>query len=239
MTRVASAALFALAVCGALPRVAAQGTAAIQGRVTFRGPAQGNTVIRMGRDPKCSQLNAGKQVLQESAVVGRDGAVANVFVRLEGTFAPVPVPSDPVVINQKGCIYGPRVAGVRVGQKLRLVNSDPLLHNVHSSSAAGNSFNTAEPMAGQSYEFTPKAEELMLKLGCDIHTWMTAYVGVVSHPYFAVTAAAGTFEIPRVPPGTYTLHAWHERFGELKKPVTVKAGASVTADFQFAAAAAR
>lgn len=231
---VAVAVLAALATLATMsPGSSAQSGGAIRGRVMLQGPAPGNTVIRMGMDPKCSELNAGKRVLQETAVVARDGGTANAFIYLEGRFPATPVPSAPVVIDQRSCLYGPRVVGMRVGQGLRVVNHDALFHNVHSSSAVGNSFNTGQPKAGMAFDYTPKAEEHMLKLGCDVHSWMTAYVGVMSHPYFAVSSATGAFEIGKIPPGSYTIHAWHERFGEMKKSVTIKPGTPTVVDFAY------
>ncbi len=205
----------------------------IRGHVAFSGTPPGNPVIRMGMDPTCAELTAGRQMLQEAVLVAADGSVANAFVRLEGTFAPTPAPADPVVIDQHDCVYEPRVVGVRVGQPLRILNSDDVLHNVHSSSAAGNSFNVAQPGAGASYDFTPKGEETMVKIGCDIHRWMTAWVGVVSHPYFAVSERDGSFEIDNVPPGTYTITGWHETFGLLRQTVTVPPGGTSTVEFGF------
>jgi hypothetical protein len=108
-----------------------------------------------------------------------------------------------------------------------------LLHNVHSISARNKTFNIGQPRAGLVYEFKPTHEEVMLQLGCDVHRWMTAYVGVVTNPYFAVSNAAGTFEISRVPAGTYTVHTWHERYGQLTRNVTVKAGATAVLDFAY------
>jgi plastocyanin len=205
----------------------------IRGHVAFAGTPPGNPVIRMGMDPKCAELNAGKQVLQEAAVVAADGSVANAFVSLEGSFAPTPVPTGPVVIDQRDCVYGPRVVGVRVGQPLRVVNDDDLLHNVHASSSVSNSFNVAQPGKGAIYEFTPRQDERMVKIGCDIHRWMTAWVGVVSHPYFAVSGRDGSFEIRNVPPGTYTISSWHETFGETKQDVTVPPGGTATVQVTF------
>jgi plastocyanin len=208
-------------------------TGTIKGHVVFTGKPPGNAVIRMGVDPKCSDLNVGKRVLQESALVTADGSVGNVFVRLEGSFGRTRVPAEPVVIDQRACVYRPRVVGMRVGQMLQVRNDDDLLHNVHSSSAAGNSFNVGQPKAGIVYSFTPKAEEIMLTLGCDVHRWMTAYVAVVAHPYFAVSGSDGMFELGKVPAGTYTIKTWHERFGELTKKVTVRPGATTTIDFGY------
>ena len=194
----------------------------------------------MGVDPKCAQLNAGTRVLQEAVVATPAGRLANVFVRLRGTFPQTPVPSEPVVIDQSRCVYGPRVVGLRVGQILQIRNDDELLHNVHASSAvAGNSFNIAQPLAGMVYSFAPKSEEVMVKIGCDVHRWMTAYVGVVANPYFAVSGADGTFEIGRVPAGTYTVEAWHEQLGVVTRPVTVKPGTSAAVSLSYAPASTR
>ena len=205
----------------------------IKGHVLLAGKEPGNPFIRMGVDPKCSALNAGHRVIQESAMIAADGSVANVFVRLDGMFPNTPVPTEPVVIDQRACFYRPRVVGMRVGQMLQIRNDDDLLHNVHSSSAAGNSFNVGQPKAGIVFSFTPKAPEVMLPIGCDVHRWMTAYVGIVSHPYFAVSGADGAFAMANVPAGTYTIKTWHERFGELTKKVTVKPGAATTIEFSY------
>jgi plastocyanin len=211
-------------------------TGTLRGHIVLTGKPPGNPFIRMGVDPKCSALNAGHRVIQESAMVTADGSVANVFVRLDGTFPKTAVPTEPVVIEQRACVYRPRVIGMRVGQSLQIRNDDDLLHNVHSSSAAGNSFNVGQPKAGIVFSFTPRAEEMMLPLGCDVHRWMTAYVGIVSHPYFSVSGPDGTFSIAKVPAGIYTIKTWHERFGELTKKVTVKPGATTTIDFAYTSA---
>jgi plastocyanin len=213
-----------LVIAAAGGQQAARGT--IKGSVVIKGKVPGNAIIRMGVDPKCAQLNEGARVLQEAVAATADGHLANVFVRLKGTFPDSPVPSTPVVIDQRKCVYGPRVIGMRVGQTLQFRNDDQLLHNVHSSSAVGNSFNVGQPIAGMVYSFTPKSEEVMVKIGCDVHRWMTAYVGVVTNPYFAVSGADGSFEIPNVPAGKYTLEAWHEQLGVLTSAVVVKAGAT-------------
>src|SRR6266850_6950933 len=104
-------------------------TGTIKGRITLSGKPPGNPVIRMGRDPMCAKVNTGKQVIQET-VLTRNGGLANVFVRLQGNFPQTSVPTQPVTIDQKGCIYLPRVVGIRVGQTLQIKNSDDWLHNV-------------------------------------------------------------------------------------------------------------
>jgi hypothetical protein len=233
----AAASLGLVWVCSALFNVHAADGGTIKGRVQLNGTPPGNTVIRMAVDPMCSKINAGKRPVQEMVVVSADGGLANVFVRLEGTFPPTPVPTTPVVIDQSGCIYSPRVVGARVGQTLQVRNSDRLLHNVHTQSTRSNSFNVGQPMAGNSYDFRLRDEEIMLRLGCDVHRWMTSYVGVVNHPYFSVSNASGSFEISGVPPGNYTITAWHEQFGTSKQTVRVRADAATTLNFSYSATA--
>jgi plastocyanin len=213
----------------------AQGnTGTIRGHVHLTGKLPGNPIIRMGMDPMCSKMNAGKRVIQDYVAATIDGSLANVFLRLTGNFPQTPVPTQPVVIDQQGCIYSPRVVGVRVGQTVQIKNSDPLLHNVDGLSGKGNSFNVGQPRAGLVYEFKPKNEEIMLHLKCDVHNWMNAYIGVVSNPYFAVSNAMGAFEIDKVPAGTYTIETWHERLGTVSKMIAVKAGAVATVDLTYA-----
>jgi plastocyanin len=205
----------------------------IRGHIRLEGKPPGNPVIRMGMDPMCTKINAGKRVIQETVVASADGSLANVFVRLDGSFPPVPPAATPVEVNQKGCVYAPRVVGVQVGQTFQIRNSDNLLHNVHGLSGANNSFNIGQPVAGMVNKLPLKNPEVMLHVACDIHRWMNLYVGVVEHPYFAVSDTAGTFQIANVPPGTHTIKAWHERYGTLTAKVQVRAGATATADFSY------
>jgi plastocyanin len=211
-------------------------TGAIKGHIRISGKLPGNPVIRMGMDPMCAKQTAGKRIVQEFVVATADGSLANVFVRLQGNVPQTPVSSQPVMIDQRGCVFSPRVVGVRVGQVLSVKNSDAFLHNTHALSGKDNGFNVGQPTAGNVYNWKAKNEEVMLHLKCDIHNWMNAYIGVVTNPYFAVSDTAGIFQIDKVPPGTYSLQAWHERFGFLTKTVTVKAGATATIDFTYTGA---
>ncbi len=217
----------------AIEATAQANTGTIKGHVRISGKLPGNPVIRMGMDPMCAKQSAGKRIVQEFVVATADGSLANVFVRLQGNVAQTPVPSQPVTIDQRGCIFTPRVVGVRVGQVLPVKNSDAFLHNSHALSGKDNGFNVGQPTAGNVYNWKAKNEEVMLHLKCDIHNWMNAYIGIVTNPYFAVSDMTGTFQIDKVPPGTYTLQAWHERFGPLTRTITVKAGATATLDFTY------
>ena len=121
---------------------------AIRGHIRVNGKLPGNPVIRMGMDPMCAKLNAGKRPVQEIVAATADGSLANVFVSLQGSFPATPVPAEPVTIDQRACMYVPRVIGARVGQTIHVRNSDELLHNVHGVSARGNAFNVSQPKAG-------------------------------------------------------------------------------------------
>jgi len=213
--------------------VAQAATGTIKGHVRLTGKLPGNSVIRMGKDPKCAEMNKGKQVVNEVVKATADGSLGNVFVRLEGKFPKTPVPATPVTINQSTCLYSPRVIGMQLGQTLQIKNSDNLLHNVHSVSDHDNQFNLAQPKAGVVDSYKPKNEEVMMRLGCEVHSWMMAYVGAVTNPYFATSDASGNFTIDKVPPGTYTIDAWQERYGPVKKTVTVTAGGTATVEFTY------
>lgn len=223
--------LCVFAFCAAASAQTNAGT--IKGLVRLTGAPPGNPIIRMGLDPMCSQMNADKRVIQEVVSTDAHGNLANVFVRLRGAFPETPVPSQPVTIDQRTCMYAPRVIGVRVGQTLQVRNGDPIPHSVHSVSKLGNSFDVTMPSGGAPFSFKPKQEEVMLRISCDLHKWMTAYVGVVTNPYFAVSGQGGTFEIDKVPPGTYTMEAWQEEYGLVTKTVRVAAGGTATVDFAY------
>lgn len=209
----------------------------IQGHVMLVGKAPGNRVIRMSMDPKCAGLTEGQLVVQEEVAATPEGDLANVFVQLDGDFpAAPPAPATPVRIDQVGCVYVPRVVGVQVGQTLEIMNSDDLAHNLHASSSVGNGFNVGQPRAGMVYDFVPEEPEMMLHVSCDVHRWMTTYVGIVSHPYFDVSGRDGTFTLEGVPAGTYTIHSWHEVYGELTQTVEVRENETTMVDFEYMAA---
>ena len=223
----------ALATATPVTMSAQSGGGSIEGHVRLTGTPPPNPPIQMGADPSCLKINAGKRVLLETVLKAADGGLANVFVDVKGSFPESPAPSTSVVIDQRGCVYHPRVLGARVGQTLEVKNSDQTLHNIHSLTTKNNGFNTGQPQAGMVFKFKLKTEEVMLRIKCDVHPWMVGYMGVVTHPYFAVTDATGVFKIANVPAGKQTVQVWHEAYGPLTQTVDVKAGATTTLDFSY------
>jgi plastocyanin len=191
----------------------------------------------MGIDPACVQ-SSGPSPASDAVLIADDGALQNAFVYIKDGLDPryvFPVPTSTVMLDQKGCRYSPRIAGVQVGQPVEITNSDPTLHNVHGLAVVNAEFNEGQPMQGMRERRVFTSPEVMIHFKCDVHNWMSAYVGVLNHPYFAVTKADGTFDLPNVPPGTYTVEAWHEKFGRRTAQVRVEPRQTETASFTFAA----
>lgn len=174
----------------------------------------------------------------ETVVVNPNGTLANVFVYVKAGLpasAKYQAPATPIVIDQEGCRYRPHVLGIMVGQNLEIRNSDPVLHNIKAKATKNRPFNISQPSAGMKTTRTFSAPEVMVALECNVHGWMNAFVGVLPHPFYAVTGADGSFSIKGLPPGTYTIEAWHEKYGTLTATVTVTGTESKTTDFTFAA----
>lgn len=209
------------------------GTASITGTVSFSGTPPANPTIDMADEAQCAEKYAGQPT--DPVVSVTDGKLANVFIRVTGGLpaGPYPMPSGKASIDQNGCLYSPRVVGVMVGQALEIQNSDPLLHNIKAVPTENRGFNISQPRAGMTTERTFATPEVMIPLECNVHGWMNAYVGVVDHPYFAVSAADGSFTISGLPAGTYQVEAWHETGGTQTGEITVDDGGSATLDFTF------
>src|SRR5262245_23285443 len=210
----------------------ATGSGSITGVVKLTGTPPVMELTKRQADPFCAKT----PMKEEDVVVGAGGGLKNVVVRItKGVSGSYPAPATAAVVDQNACMYRPRVQGIVLGQALQIKNSDQTLHNIHGYKGASTLFNKAEvpglpPMTQQLNE-----ADQIVKLKCDVHPWMTAYVLVSSHPFFAVTAEDGSFKITGVPAGSYTVEAWHERYGTKTAQVTVAADKPATAGFQFAA----
>jgi len=189
-------------------------TFALTGKVTFTGTVPSGTV-KMSADPVCAKAHTGKTVAQYAVVVSPAKELANVFVSIKdgNRYGGGAVPTEPVVLDQRGCLYEPHVMGIRVGQPMSIVNSDPTMHNVNAQSKAGQGFNAGMPTLNQTIKKSFTKPEQMVKFKCDVHGWMSAYLGVMDHPFFAVSSPSGVFTIPNLPEGKYTAELWHESLG--------------------------
>lgn len=213
--------------------VASPDAGTISGAVELVGTPPVEPVIPMSADPVCAAAHKGP-VRAQTVVVGPDGGLANVFVFVKDYSGPVPPPSGvPVVLNQRGCEYEPHVVGVQVGQKLQIKNDDQTLHNVDAIAKNNPEFNIAQPVQGMVSEKIFDKPEIMVRLKCDVHSWMSAWVGVVANPYFAVSDSSGKFTIKGIPPGTYTLEAWQEKYGTQTQQVTIPPKGTAEASFSF------
>ena len=217
------------------PSVVVASEVSVHGHVFFHGPRPARRLIDLDSCPQCAQVTDGP-LYDDSLVVNDDGAIANVVVSISAGLPPgarFSIPQQPVVLNQKGCMFRPHVIAAMVGQPIEVKNSDPLLHSVHSMDAEQSpAFDFAQPTLG-SRRVEPLQVVETFQVKCDLHPWMSAWVRVFNHPYFAVTGADGSFTIPPLPPGTYRMKAWHESLGVREKTIEVRAGSTSNIDFSF------
>jgi Carboxypeptidase regulatory-like domain len=213
------------------------GTAAVAGVVKFVGKAPENPAIDMHEEPKCA-ADYKQTPRQQIVVVNPNGTLANVFVYVKSGipatahYAP---PATPDTIDQKGCRYHPRVFGIMVGQQLAIENSDGILHNIKAMGKNNRPFNISQPVVMTTVRPGFTTEEVMLPFECNVHGWMHAYAGVLPYPFFSTTGDEGKYSIDSLPAGTYTIEAWHEKYGTKDTTVTVQAGETKTIDFTYSA----
>ena len=216
------------------PPPAPIGNSTISGTVKLEGTPPEARVIRMGSDPLCMPEGPSTS---EVVVVGPGNGLQNVFVYVKDGLGDrkFPTPSTPVELDQKGCKYVPHVFGAQVGQPVKIVNSDPTLHNIHALPKDNTEFNFGQPLKGMETTRMFDKPEVMVRFKCDVHGWMAAWGGIVAHPFFAVTKPDGSFEIKGLPAGTFTIETWHEQFGLQTQTVTVDGTAPGTAAFSYKA----
>jgi plastocyanin len=217
----------------------------ITGAVNFTGEAPAPKTISMDADAACASNNPNPQT---EDVVVKDGKLANVFVYIKDgkttdgkniTSFAFEVPTTEVLLDQKGCRYLPHVLGIMAGQKLKVTNSDPTAHNVHPSPKSNKEWNQSQPAGAQPIIQSFSRSEVVVPVKCNQHPWMKANIGVLKHPLYSVSGENGAFEIKGVPPGTYTVATWHEKYGEKTQSITVGAKEIKTQDFSFDAGGAK
>jgi plastocyanin len=205
---------------------------AVRGSVKIRGEIPRRKKVALDVDPKCESMHAGV-VLSDQLVADANGNVqwAFVYVRSGPIGTPPPAPTTPVLMDQIRCVFTPHVVGVRVGQPLRVLSSDDVLHNVHALPFTNREFNVGLPVAGMEVVRTFDKPEVMIQIKCDVHPWMLSWIGVVDHPYFSVTNEIGSYALRDVPPGKFTIEAWHEQYKPVTRELVVPPGGDVALDF--------
>ena len=235
--------LFTLFLISSLPVVAQEtqkpfyyptgNEAVISGTITLNGTLPKFRVIDMTADPPCQDANHNPK---PDWLITNQGRLANAFIYVRGetlNACQFELPDSEVIMNQRACYFEPHVFGLRVGQTLRIINGDPTQHNVHPTPKLNPEWNQTQAAYAPPMVKTFRRAEVMIPIKCNQHPWMKAYVGVMNHPYFAVSDRLGKFEIRGLPPGTYKLAVWHELFGEQEIEVTVVPGENRNADFTF------
>ncbi|MGH7475807.1 MAG: carboxypeptidase regulatory-like domain-containing protein [Longimicrobiales bacterium] len=219
-------------VADAEPLVDPAQAATISGVVNFEGEPPAPEPIDMSEEPTCAEKHEGQPV--RTPVVASDGRLKNVFVRVSEGLPDRSWPSatEPREIDQDGCVYEPHVLGIQTGQTLTIRNSDGILHNINATPENNQSFNISQPTTMESTRSFSRPE-VMIPVRCDVHGWMEAYIGVVEHPYYAVTGDDGSFTIENLPPGDYVIEAWHERYGTQTANVSVQAQGTGEANFTY------
>jgi len=215
-----------------------QGTATVKGAVKFEGNAPKRRAIDVGAEAFCVQVHKDDPLRSEAVVVGPDGGLANVLIQVTSGLEAWKFPdaTGEVELDQHGCQYVPHLLAAQVGQTLKVKNTDPIMHNVHGTNdrTQKDEFNWAQTKAG--LEDTKELKKHgLVKIKCDVHGWMSANLWIMKHPFFAVTGEDGAFTLPKLPPGTYTIEAWHETLGTQTQSVTVGDGEAKEISFSFSA----
>ena len=222
------------------PRVVVAASS-VTGTIVFDGKAPALKPLSMDADPVCAKKHT-TPAPSEALVLGTGNTMGNVIVYVSKGLPAgktYPAPKTPVTLDQNGCQYKPHAQGIMVGQAYRILNSDGILHNVHSLPKVNAQFNKPMPPTLKETTTTFTKPEPIFQIKCDVHPWMTAYIGVFTHPFFSVTGPDGKFTISGLDPGTYEITAWHERLGTQTATVTVAASGSKSQDFKFAMPAAK
>jgi hypothetical protein len=218
---------------GATETKAAPASGSLAGSVKLEGQPPKRAPINMAKEPSCAAMHG--PVLAEDVVTDAAGNLQNVVVYIsaglpDSDSAP---PQEPAIITQNGCSYKPHVIALQANQKLRIVNGDQTSHNIHPLPESNREWNKSQPPGSPAFEESFAREEIGIPVKCNVHPWMRAYISVFRHPYFSVTSQAGAFTIKNLPPGNYTVSAWHEKLGTLNQKLVVAPGESKSVQFTF------
>jgi plastocyanin len=204
----------------------------ISGTVKLDGTPPTMKAINMSAEPYCSKEHS-SPVTPQDVVVGSDGKLANVVIYIKSGLAnyTYDTPKTPATLTQKGCMYEPHVVALMTGQTLEVKNDDQTTHNIHPMPKDNREWNTSQPPGASPIDNSFARMEISIPVKCNVHPWMKSYIAVLNNPFYAVTTKDGSFEIKGVPPGTYTVTAWQEKYGAVDQTVTIGAKDSKTVDF--------
>ena len=213
-------------------------TAVLKGLVRLTGALPPAARLSMNADPSCAKLHPAG-LTAEDTIAGADGGLQNVVVFISDGLGDrtYELPHQPALIEQKGCVYNPHVVAVRANQELDVMNNDPTTHNLHPLPTNNREWNRAQA-PGTRADMTFAREEVAILIKCNVHPWMRSYIAVFKHPFFAVTGKGGRFELNNLPPGNYTIEAWHEKLGTSTQKVSVGPGVTKELEFVFKSPAA-
>jgi hypothetical protein len=215
---------------------AAPGGSTLSGKVILNGASPKPKPLDLSKEPACAQMHAANPLFPESLVLGPGNEIRNVVVYIsEGAPYPGPVPATPVTFDQQGCQYTTHVLAFRAGQEVKISNSDPLSHNIHPLAKLNREWNKIQPPRTPPFAYAYENEEF-IPVKCNLHPWMEGYFAVLRTPYFAVTGDDGSFVLSDLPPGRYTITAWHETLGTQSREIEIKSsGGPQTLNFTFTA----
>ncbi|MGB7437046.1 MAG: carboxypeptidase regulatory-like domain-containing protein [Candidatus Acidiferrum sp.] len=206
----------------------------VSGKVTLSGTPPRPKPLDLAKEPECVKMHASSPLYPENVVTGPGDSLRNVVVYISaGDPGDSPVPSTPVLFDQQGCHYTTHVLAFRVGQEVRISNSDPFAHNIHPLAKVNREWNKMQPPGTPPFSYSYDHEEF-IHIKCNIHPWMEGYFVVLKTGHFAVTGEDGRFSLPDLPPGHYVVTAWHETYGTQSKEITLNPGESLSLDFRFA-----
>ena len=237
MSKLACAISAVLVLSGASIAVAQEGGASITGTVKLDGAAKKAKKInsQLDGDKFCGPQRGGQDVFSEELIVGADNAVANVLVIVKGVQGKFEPPKEPAEIDQNKCIYKPHVVVVRLGQTLNIKSSDDTMHNIHGLPTLNKEFNESQSKPGSVAPRTFTVPEIGIKVKCDVHPWMGAWLHVLDHPFYSLTGTDGKFTIGKLPAGKYMVEVWHKKLKGKPIEVTVGDKEAKTQDFTLKA----
>ena len=211
------------------------GNGNVSGRVSYEGTPAKTRTIDMSMEPSCAKQYA-KPVTAENVVTGPDNSLENVVVYISAGMPDDAAPPQPAVMTQKGCRYAPHILAFQVNQDFEVVNNDQTSHNFHPLPTSNREWNKSQPPGSAPSEEKYGRPEF-IPVMCNIHPWMKGTLAVMKNSHYAITTGDGEFKLPNLPPGNYTITAWHESYGEQTQQVTITGNEAKTMNFVFKAKA--